>query len=270
MRAVVALVGRLHLLAVIGRLVVVERGHDVPRRAAARQVIERRPQPRGMERMLMAHRVGGAEPDMRGRGGHERQQRDGIVLGRLGGVADGRRQRAGKGVGDVVEVGEEHHVELAALADPGDVLVELGPGPVVAGRRGARMPPHRDAVVGRAVHQELRQVHHGLGHLHGQPHPEEPRVARRLEGWATTTVWPTLRDAPGAHVSARKRALLRVRSRAYQHSKFMIARARRTRRSAASRAGSRRRRGRSPRAGTADCAPSRGAPRWWCRWPASR
>ena len=163
MRAVVALVGRLHLLAVIGRLVVVERGHDVPRRATARQVIERGPQPRGMERMLMAHRVGGAEADMRRGGGHERQQGDGIVLGRLRGVADGRRQRARKGVGDVVEVGEEHHVELAALANPGDVLVELGLRPVIAGRRGARMPPHRDAVVGRAVHQELRQVHHGLG-----------------------------------------------------------------------------------------------------------
>ena len=175
MRSIVALVGRLHLLAVIGRLVVVQRGDDVPRRAAARQVIERRPQPRGMERMLMAHRVGGAEPDMRGRGGHERQQREGIVLGRLGGVADRRRQRAGKGVGDVVEVGEEDHVELAALADPGDVLVELGLGPVVAGRRGARMPPHGDAVIGRTVHQELRQVHHGLGHYRRPErcHPRE-------------------------------------------------------------------------------------------------
>jgi len=40
-----------------------------------------------------------------------------------------------------------------------------------------------------------------------QPHPEEPRVAQRLEGWATTTVYPTLRDGPAG--------LLRVRL-AYQ------------------------------------------------------
>src|SRR5215216_5284387 len=32
--------------------------------------------------------------------------------------------------------------------------------------------------------------------LQTRPHPEEPRNARRLEGWATTRLWPTLRDAP--------------------------------------------------------------------------
>src|SRR5207302_767944 len=32
--------------------------------------------------------------------------------------------------------------------------------------------------------------------IHEQPHPEEHRVAMRLEGWATTTVYPTLRDGP--------------------------------------------------------------------------
>src|SRR5579862_5031619 len=43
-----------------------------------------------------------------------------------------------------------------------------------------------------------------------QPHPEEPRGARRLEGWATTLVYPTLRDGPAG--------LLRVRWGAYRHS----------------------------------------------------
>src|SRR5260370_558463 len=31
---------------------------------------------------------------------------------------------------------------------------------------------------------------------HKQPHPEEHRVAMRLEGWATMTVYPTLRAGP--------------------------------------------------------------------------
>src|SRR5258708_11046894 len=46
--------------------------------------------------------------------------------------------------------------------------------------------------------------------IHKQPHPEEHRVAMRLEGWATTTVYPTLRDGPAG--------LLRVRLGLYQHS----------------------------------------------------
>src|SRR5258708_33382552 len=53
---------------------------------------------------------------------------------------------------------------------------------------------------------------------HRQPHPEEPRPsdalgvnsARRLEGWATTVMYPTLRDGPSG--------LLRVRLGLYQHS----------------------------------------------------
>ena len=84
---------------------------------------------------------------------HERQQRDRVVLRRLGGVAQRGRHRARVRVGDVVQVGEEDHVELAALADAGDVLVELRPRPVVAGGRGAGMPPHGQAVIGRPVHR---------------------------------------------------------------------------------------------------------------------
>src|SRR5260370_12299686 len=53
---------------------------------------------------------------------------------------------------------------------------------------------------------------------HRQPHPEEPRPsdalgvnsARRLEGWPTTIMYPTLRDGPAG--------LLRVRLGAYRHS----------------------------------------------------
>src|SRR5206468_8642269 len=44
--------------------------------------------------------------------------------------------------------------------------------------------------------------------IHRQLHPEEPRRARRLEGWATSIVFPTLRDGPAG--------LLRVRLGPYQ------------------------------------------------------
>ena len=86
------------------------------------------------------------------------------MLGRLGGVPDRRVHGPAVRVGDVVQVGEEDHVELAALADPRDVLIELRPRPVEPGRRGAGMPPHGEAVVGRAMAEELRQVHLSLGH----------------------------------------------------------------------------------------------------------
>jgi hypothetical protein len=191
--AVVTIVGRPHLLAEIGRLVVVERGHDVPRCPSAGQVIERRPQAGGMERMLVAHRIGGAQADLLGDGGHERQQRDRIVLGRLGGVADRRRQRARIGVGDVVEVGEKDHVELAAFADLGDVLVERRPRPVVARLGGTRMPPHRHAVIGRPVDQELRQMHHGLRHRQSP----FPLLGRRSQDWTLWTLCEPFRLAKG-------------------------------------------------------------------------
>ena len=80
---------------------------------------------------------------------------DRIVLGRLGGVADRGVHGPAIRVGDVVQVGEEHHVELAALAHARDVLVQLGPRPVVTRRRGARMPLHREVVVGRPMAAKL-------------------------------------------------------------------------------------------------------------------
>ena len=95
-RAVVALVGGFSFFAVVRRLVVVQRGHHVPGRAPARQVIERGPQARGIERMLVADRERRAEPDARRHRGHERQQGNRIVLGRLRRVADGGVHRPGR------------------------------------------------------------------------------------------------------------------------------------------------------------------------------
>jgi hypothetical protein len=100
------------------------------------------------------------------------------VVRHLSGVAQGGRHRAGVGVGDEAQVRKEHHVELAALAHAGDVLVELRPRPVVAGGRGAGMPPHGQAVIGGGVHQELREVHH-LGRHHRLPRGADPSQFRR-------------------------------------------------------------------------------------------
>src|SRR5215831_12978080 len=78
--------------------------------------------------------------------------------GGLGGVL----QRHVRGVliclKDVVKIGEEDHVELAAFAYLGNVLVELGPPPVVAAVR-TRMAPHGQAMVSGAMHQILGQMH---------------------------------------------------------------------------------------------------------------
>ena len=71
-------------------------------------------------------------------------------------------QRHGRGalvrIEDIVKIGEEDHVELAAFAHLGNVLVEFGPPPVVAAVR-TRMAPHGKAMVRRAMHQILCQVH---------------------------------------------------------------------------------------------------------------
>ena len=70
------------------------------------------------------------------------------------------------GVGDVIKVGEENRVEQAPLTNLGDVLVELGPAPIVIRPFGAGMTPHGQAVVGAPVHQKLGQVKLLLPILH--------------------------------------------------------------------------------------------------------
>jgi hypothetical protein len=176
-RALVALRGGPQVLAVVRRLVVVERGDHIPGSASPGQVVEGGPEARGVVRVRVADRERGAQPDARRRRAHPRQQRDRVVLGHLGGVPDGGVHRPAIGVGDVVEVGEEDHVELAALADPRDVLVELGARPVVPGRRRPRMPPHGEAVIRGPVTQELRQVHGAR--LHGNLSARARRARRR-------------------------------------------------------------------------------------------
>lgn len=143
---------------VIGLLIPVERRHHIPRRAATGEVIDRRPETRRVERMLVAGREGGAEPDMFRHCRQPGNQRDRIVLRRLRGVAQRRLQRAPESVRDIVEVGKEDHVEEAPFADPSDVLVECRPGPVVLGECRPGMPPHGETVIAGSVHQELCKV----------------------------------------------------------------------------------------------------------------
>ena len=157
-RLVVAQFGGLAFGPVIGLLVPVDRGDDVPRGASAGQVVDGRPEARGVERMLVAGRKGGGDADAAGDRGDPGQQGDRVVFRRLGGIAQGRGERAGIGIGNVVEVGEEHHVEQAAFTDPGDVLVELRARPVVVGEFGLRMPPHSETVVARSMDQELGEM----------------------------------------------------------------------------------------------------------------
>ena len=80
------------------------------------------------------------------------------MLGRLHGVARRRLQRGAIGIADVVEVGEEEHVEPAPLAHAGDVLIELGPVPGEVRMVRPRVPPHGEAMKGRPMHQELGKV----------------------------------------------------------------------------------------------------------------
>ena len=83
--------------------------------------------------------------------------------------------------------------------------------PVIFARRADQCP---QAAIGRVATSS--RLHRMLSHR--QPHPEEPRAARRLEGWATTIVYPT----SGRRLLRPNRdglaGLLRVRLGTYQHS----------------------------------------------------
>ena len=122
-------------------------------------MVERRPQARGVERVGVAYGEGGSDADPLRDGGEKGKERDRVVLRRLSRAAERGAEAAGIGVGDVVEIGEEHHVEAAALANPRDMLIELGPVPGVARLGRLRVPPHGEAVIGGPVHQKLGEVH---------------------------------------------------------------------------------------------------------------
>ena len=159
MGAVVADVRRWAVDSEVGILIVVDRRDDVPSCPTFGQVVERRPHACGIERVVLAHRESGGDSDMPSRRSHPGKERDRVVFRRLGRVAKRGIHRALVGVGDVVEVRKEDHVEHAPFTDLGDMLVKRRSTPVEAGRSGLGVPPHGQTVIGRSVHQELGQVH---------------------------------------------------------------------------------------------------------------
>ena len=78
------------------------------------------------------------------------------MLRRLRRITQGRLQRSRESIGDVIEVGEEDHVEQAALTDLRDMLIEFRARPTLLIESALGMPPHAKAVIARPVHEKLR------------------------------------------------------------------------------------------------------------------
>src|SRR4029453_3259393 len=85
--------------------------------------------------MLLTDGKGGSQTNPRGGRSHPGEQGYRVMHGGLGGIL----QRHVRGVlirfKDIVKIGEEDHVELAAFAHLGNVLVEFRPSPIVAAVR---------------------------------------------------------------------------------------------------------------------------------------
>ena len=156
--AVVAQVVRDHLVAahVLG-LAVVERGDDVPGGAPLGHQVERGEHAGDVERLVVAGRIGGAEPEPLGRHAHHREHGDGVELHAADAVPNGVRMVAPVHVRHRQSVVEEAEMELAVLQHPADV-------PVVVGRPGvgARL---RMAPGAREIGAVLRLQEGDQGHL---------------------------------------------------------------------------------------------------------
>src|SRR5262249_57582680 len=149
---------RLGVVIALDGLVAIGKRHDIPAHPPTRQVIEGGEEAGNVGGMLLTDGKGGSKTNARGGSSHPGEQGHWVMHGGLGGVL----QRQGWGalvrIEDIVKISEEDHVELAAFAHLGNVLVELGPPPVVAAVR-TRMAPHGKAMVRGAMHQILCQMH---------------------------------------------------------------------------------------------------------------
>ena len=104
-------------VAEVQRIARIGRGHEVPARAAAADVIERGEAPRDVERLVVGRGGGGDEPDVPRHHRQRRQQRDGLEHPRpVGGRGGGEEVRLVH-VPDAVAVGEKEQVHLAGLGD---------------------------------------------------------------------------------------------------------------------------------------------------------
>ena len=156
--ALVALVVLLRFVRVLDGLVTIGKGDDVPTHPPTRQVVERGEEAGDIVGVLLADGKRGGQPNPGRRCSHPGEQRHRIMHRSLSSIPQGHVWCALVGIEDVVKIGEEDHVELTAFAHLGNVLIQFGPSPVIAAI-GARMTPHGNTMVGRAMHQILRQVH---------------------------------------------------------------------------------------------------------------
>src|SRR5262249_49149995 len=135
-RAVVArVVVGVARVAEVGRLGVVERGHDVPRGAAAHHVVEGREDPGDVEGLEVRRRVRAAQADVAGGHAHGGEQGDQVELDHADAVAHRLREVVAVAIGHGQPVVEERELELAGLERAADPLIVLGGEEVLRGRR---------------------------------------------------------------------------------------------------------------------------------------
>ncbi len=155
--AVVAQIVADHLVAAhVLRLAVIERGDDVPGRAATRHQIERGEHARDVERLVVARRIGRAEAEPFGRHAHHREHGDGVKLHAANAVGDGVAVIAPIHVRHRQPVVEEAQVKLAFLQHAADMPVEIRR-PAVGARSG--MAPGTGEVAAVLRLQEADQDH---------------------------------------------------------------------------------------------------------------
>ena len=155
--AVVALVvTEMGVHAEVLGLAVVDRGHHVPGRAAAGEVVEGGEGPGHVEGRVVGRGVGRAQPDPRGRLRQHAQDHAEVEFDRSRAVAHrlGHRARVDAGHGESVV--EEHQVEAALLELPSDLRVI---GRVEIAVLGGRMPPRTRVDRGVARLHERDQRH---------------------------------------------------------------------------------------------------------------
>ena len=155
--AVAFVVFEVLLEAEVQGLVGVGGGDDVPGRAPAAQVIQRREQPRHVVGRVVGGGHGGDQADALGHGGQGRQQRHRRERGDGGAALQG----IGRHVGHGQVVGHEERIELAVF----ELLRQaLDQRPVEVGiRRAARVAPGSGVDADRA-HEGTQVQHSGFAH----------------------------------------------------------------------------------------------------------
>ena len=131
-----------------------ERRHQIPPGAAAADLVERRKEPRHMERLEIGRGRRRHEADALGDGGQRAKERDRFEPRRLGGA---RPRLDVVGAEGGVGVGHEQQIELAAFGQPRDVDVVFERLPAV--RIDVGIAPGGDMVAG--AFDEQAKLHHG-------------------------------------------------------------------------------------------------------------